>query len=1843
MEDKRRRLKRRPVLLVLVALIVSAALAIPALGEPTKEVTVDPGAAATASGFTDLDTLTYAQAKDRLDQLSAITLPVQIPGLERLGVANVTLGSNDAGHSLSLSGSADVLGQDVDLLVTAVWPDDSSTTPALAIAAKTDDLSLSRLNPRWDDSYGDVSFATVRLAVAGADQQIDPDALPGAARAFYPEPTDLAGGVNLAGDLQLDGRLADAFGFAGYSGDVHVEGSLAASAAALFGRATDAQLGDLELKATLGKSPTAPAWIADRTSTYVLKLGGGRPSVSADEDITLAVDGTRNHFTGHVAIAPGGDVEAELGLDGPLDAPFGLDASALSDVKLRLTRDAGSLAFTVGGVHVDAAFDGDRADFTAEGPLTATQLADLGGRLLGTPVAAVPGGDAVSLDRVSFSLNRSTFSVSANATVNDLHASALLTLRKQTGAPAKPLLGLRLTDSGCEDCVRLSSLLPAAQLGDTLSGVRLPALDLTATSLTSLSADDLTPQERDFFGAAYPSLPPTLEFSPGLNLEGRLPLDALGYPQGSEATLSGTLGADVTLGSLRSISLRNLALDATLPAPPAGLPTWVQPTGPTTLSFRYASGSVAASLRTDANVTVRGSTFSTTLAGRVARSGARSEIGFSGTIHNWRSPFGAAWLGTLESATVELDTSFGGGRPADVNASVSARQTLAGKRFALDFALAKGPSTTATLTARFLDSARLSDGVRAFGDLSPAGPALPRDMADLTLSDASASVTLGGGSSAFALNATTTFGSHDWYVLVAARPGGGFTAGVKLRGQASLSDLTPAARAMNVRLSSAALVLGSETGSRPASGLTDAEFDFYKSLYGCADGATRTDCTQFARLDVTRGLRLLAGFELGRDVDRMAGAIGIQTRGRALLEGTIPVFGGTDFSLRASLGNFRFDDAPDWFDHGDVALEIGTDGLAFDGDLGVKIQRQGSQWMPACDGGVVKNGKCYDVLDFGVTARAALNPPSLTLTGRLTTERPWRNAFGQNWLQINRLALQLGVAIAPTGPAVTMGFQGDVKIGSKDVAAALKVGLTPAPPPAFVRPDLIGFSAASHAGLALSDLVWLNNQLTGTQLNASNLPDVSLRNLYLQFSQQTDRDLCLTKGVRFSADLYVGRNLPAVEPGADDPSGCRTLDTDPSTRQTCLNRQADGCLASVYGRFDTGGLVAGGEINAFHLGPISLDDTSLALALTPTQQSLSLHGGARIAAGAYEVASGRADLDVSRSGFAFSGDAALFNRTMHGYLKANAALDLHNPSFAVEGWLREDARGAITSAVNPKAEGLRAPIAAFGKVLGVVNGSGSVSNVRDLPVQLRNAGVTVPSQVDTMTRVLGDAQDQTSRYNLGTLTLDRLLNGFSIPISGIPGYWSTCGGVEVDGTCLGIRVDRYCVGTTVVGGDCWVTPPTSISVAGVCSTLHYTGTCSWAGLMRAYVRPALLAAFQTATGLSVSDATFDQALNRLVNGFATAAGSVVNVNCAYFRADASALASGNVNVNLALNASLFGQPLQFGAGWDFRAGGSPDDTFKSIVRTLFSPSSTTCPAFPAGHEQPAAAAGGATLQVAEVPMVDEGDETTVRATFDAMALHYPAVRVLWGDGTASDIAAGEARVVTATHRYAEGGDPVSVYPITVTVQDSGASSKSASGKVRNVAPALTGLAADPASPVEGKPATVAGTFTDPGTTDSHTVQIEWGDGTAAQMIALPAGVLRFVASHRYAQDGPYRTRVTLTDDDGATGRGTGTLIVTNDAPVDVRMKLASGAVAGQAGQYTIDFADAGERDAHTVTVDWADGGPEQTVQLPAGTTRVALQHAYTRAGKYAARVTVADDAGASEQATVVVPVLAGKP
>ena len=191
---------------------------------------------------------------------------------------------------------------------------------------------------------------------------------------------------------------------------------------------------------------------------------------------------------------------------------------------------------------------------------------------------------------------------------------------------------------------------------------------------------------------------------------------------------------------------------------------------------------------------------------------------------------------------------------------------------------------------------------------------------------------------------------------------------------------------------------------------------------------SRTTCTTFETLDVTKGLKLIADADLPASLTTAAGALGIQTGGHLLLEGQIPIFGGSVFSLTASLGDMHFLRQPDWFDHGAVSLSISTGGVSFKGDLGVRIRRQGDYNATNCpDSGVVdytvagdpiSPQACYDKLDFVVSATVDYSDPAspgIEIAGALQTDNGWHHAFGQSWLTIYHAALELGVAVTPTG------------------------------------------------------------------------------------------------------------------------------------------------------------------------------------------------------------------------------------------------------------------------------------------------------------------------------------------------------------------------------------------------------------------------------------------------------------------------------------------------------------------------------------------------------------------------------------------------------------------------------------------------------------------------------------------------------------------------------------------------------------------------------------------------------------------------------------------------------------
>ncbi len=119
--------------------------------------------------------------------------------------------------------------------------------------------------------------------------------------------------------------------------------------------------------------------------------------------------------------------------------------------------------------------------------------------------------------------------------------------------------------------------------------------------------------------------------------------------------------------------------------------------------------------------------------------------------------------------------------------------------------------------------------------------------------------------------------------------------------------------------------------------------------------------------------------------------------------------------------------------------------------------------------------------------------------------------------------------------------------------------------------------------------------------------------------------------------------------------------------------------------------------------------------------------------------------------------------------------------------------------------------------------------------------------------------------------------------------------------------------------------------------------------------------------------------------------------------------------------------------------------------------------------------------------------------------------------------------------------------VVLRVTDSKGASATASTSVSitNVAPANLNVTLSTATITEGGSTMLNGTFTDPGAADTHTVTINWGDGTPTTVLSLVAGVTSFSAVHPYIDDNPsgtssdsYTITVTLLDDDGARGSPT---------------------------------------------------------------------------------------------------------
>ena len=191
-----------------------------------------------------------------------------------------------------------------------------------------------------------------------------------------------------------------------------------------------------------------------------------------------------------------------------------------------------------------------------------------------------------------------------------------------------------------------------------------------------------------------------------------------------------------------------------------------------------------------------------------------------------------------------------------------------------------------------------------------------------------------------------------------------------------------------------------------------------------------------------------------------------------------------------------------------------------------------------------------------------------------------------------------------------------------------------------------------------------------------------------------------------------------------------------------------------------------------------------------------------------------------------------------------------------------------------------------------------------------------------------------------------------------------------------------------------------------------------------------------------------------------------------------------------------------------------------------------------------------------------------------------------------------------------GVDGPSTKTIKVQVTDVGGLTAVAQAMVNvsNVAPSAVSANPSLITINENDSITLSGSFVDPGTLDTHTVVISWGDGSSNTTLNLAAGVLSYSTTHKYLDDNPTGTpsdvnaiQVTVTDKDSASANTTTNLTVKNVAPAPTINGAPATSNEGVAISLTSATGDPGTLD--TFTYAWSvtkngnsfgTGGPAAT-------------------------------------------------
>lgn len=252
--------------------------------------------------------------------------------------------------------------------------------------------------------------------------------------------------------------------------------------------------------------------------------------------------------------------------------------------------------------------------------------------------------------------------------------------------------------------------------------------------------------------------------------------------------------------------------------------------------------------------------------------------------------------------------------------------------------------------------------------------------------------------------------------------------------------------------------------------------------------------------------------------------------------------------------------------------------------------------------------------------------------------------------------------------------------------------------------------------------------------------------------------------------------------------------------------------------------------------------------------------------------------------------------------------------------------------------------------------------------------------------------------------------------------------------------------------------------------------------------------------------------------------------------------------------------------------------------------------------------------------------------------------VNWGEGSPQTFffAAGTTNF-SVTHRYFDDNPSNTAqdnYSISLSLSDDdgGTDTATVQTTISNVAPLLSGLAATNVN--ENGTTTLTGTISDPGTLDTFSLQVNWGDPLSpnnVQVITFAAGTTNFTLTHQYLDDNPtgtptdqYTIGLTITDDDTGSTTSNTSVTATNLPPVitaqDNSASRSEKAKEGELVTVGGSFTDIGTLDTHTVETNWGDGTTSLgTAIAVAGSGTFSSGHTYATGGIFTITSTLRDD------------------